>query len=52
MVAKALAKKAKKTGNFQGSYSRGSRRPTLVSRTNHSTIPPQNSIQDIQGAAP
>jgi len=29
---KALAKKAKNSGNFQGSYSRGSGRPTLAAQ--------------------
>ncbi|KAH0743175.1 hypothetical protein KY290_031168 [Solanum tuberosum] len=37
--AKALAKKAKNTGNFQGSYSRGSGRPTLAARPIQSTMP-------------
>ncbi|WMV13700.1 hypothetical protein MTR67_007085 [Solanum verrucosum] len=37
--AKALAKKAKNTGNFKSSYSRGSRRPTLVARPIQSAMP-------------
>uniref|UniRef100_M1DSX7 'chromo' domain containing protein n=1 Tax=Solanum tuberosum TaxID=4113 RepID=M1DSX7_SOLTU len=60
--AKVLAKKAKNSGNFQGSYSRSSGRPTLAARPiqsyisastgNYSGTPPQNLIQDSQGAAP
>lgn len=37
--AKALAKKAKNTSNFQGSYSRGSGRPTLAARPIQSARP-------------
>uniref|UniRef100_M1DDR0 'chromo' domain containing protein n=1 Tax=Solanum tuberosum TaxID=4113 RepID=M1DDR0_SOLTU len=60
--AKALAKKAKNSGNFQGSYSRDSGRPTPAARPiqsdmpastgNYSGTPPQNLIQDSQGATP
>ncbi|WMV14705.1 hypothetical protein MTR67_008090, partial [Solanum verrucosum] len=59
---KALAKKAKNSGNFQGSYSRGSGRPTLAAQPiksvipasigNYSGTPPQNLIQDSQGVVP
>ncbi|WMV32245.1 hypothetical protein MTR67_025630 [Solanum verrucosum] len=37
--AKVLANKAKSTGNFQGSYSRGSKRPTLAARPIQSIMP-------------
>ncbi|WMV33211.1 hypothetical protein MTR67_026596 [Solanum verrucosum] len=37
--AKALAKKAKNSGNFQGSYSKGSGRPTLAARPIQSAMP-------------
>ncbi|WMV08073.1 hypothetical protein MTR67_001458 [Solanum verrucosum] len=60
--AKALAKKPKSTGNFHGSYSRGSCRPTLAalpiqssfpaSTCSYSGTPQHNFIQDSQGAAP
>ena len=60
--AKALAKKAKNSGNVQRSYSRGSGRPTLPARPiqsamlastgNYSGTPPQNLIQESQGVAP
>lgn len=60
--AKALAKKSKNFGNFQGSYSRGSGRPTLAARPiqsamststgNYSGTLPQNLLQDSQGIAP
>uniref|UniRef100_M1DT60 'chromo' domain containing protein n=1 Tax=Solanum tuberosum TaxID=4113 RepID=M1DT60_SOLTU len=60
--AKALAKRAKNSGNFQGSYSKGAGRPTLASRPiqsvmpasidNYSGTPPHNLIPDSQGVAP
>uniref|UniRef100_M1DYL7 'chromo' domain containing protein n=1 Tax=Solanum tuberosum TaxID=4113 RepID=M1DYL7_SOLTU len=53
---KALANKAKNSGNFQGSYSRGSEVPALTARriqsampastSNYSRTPPHNFIQD------
>uniref|UniRef100_M1DHG0 'chromo' domain containing protein n=1 Tax=Solanum tuberosum TaxID=4113 RepID=M1DHG0_SOLTU len=58
--AKALAKRAKNSGNFQGSYSKGSRRQTLAAKPIKSNIPastdnylgtpPHNLIKDSQGA--
>lgn len=36
---KALTKKARNTGSFQGSYSRGSSRPTLTARPIQSPCP-------------
>ncbi|KAH0728169.1 hypothetical protein KY284_004034 [Solanum tuberosum] len=60
--AKALAKRAKNLGIFQGSYSKGLGRPTLAVRPiqsarptstgNYLGTPPHNLIQDSQGAAP
>ncbi|WMV49814.1 hypothetical protein MTR67_043199 [Solanum verrucosum] len=60
--AKALAKRAENSSNFQGSYSKGSRRLTLVAKPiqlamptfigNYSGTPTHNLIQDSQGAAP
>uniref|UniRef100_M1DVA5 'chromo' domain containing protein n=1 Tax=Solanum tuberosum TaxID=4113 RepID=M1DVA5_SOLTU len=57
--AKTLAKRAKNSSNFQGSYSKGSGRPTLASRPiqsampactgNYSGTPPHNLIQDNKG---
>ncbi|WMV14469.1 hypothetical protein MTR67_007854 [Solanum verrucosum] len=46
--AKALVKKAKNTGKFQDSYSRGSgiQSAMTVSTGNYSETPPQNLIQD------
>jgi len=54
--AKALAKRAKNSGNFQSSYSRESKRPTLAAKPiqsvmpastgNYSRTPPHNLIQD------
>uniref|UniRef100_M1D9J7 Uncharacterized protein n=1 Tax=Solanum tuberosum TaxID=4113 RepID=M1D9J7_SOLTU len=56
---KALAKKPKSTCNFQGSYSKGSGRPTFAARPiqfamssstgSYSGTPQQNFIQDNQG---
>uniref|UniRef100_M0ZWW8 'chromo' domain containing protein n=1 Tax=Solanum tuberosum TaxID=4113 RepID=M0ZWW8_SOLTU len=37
--AKVLAKRAKNSGNFQGSYSRGSGRPTLATKPIQSAMP-------------
>uniref|UniRef100_M1DRL5 'chromo' domain containing protein n=1 Tax=Solanum tuberosum TaxID=4113 RepID=M1DRL5_SOLTU len=59
--AKALAKRAKISGNFQGSYSRGSGRTTHVAKPIQSVMPvsignysrtPSHHFQDIQGVAP
>uniref|UniRef100_M1DSB7 'chromo' domain containing protein n=1 Tax=Solanum tuberosum TaxID=4113 RepID=M1DSB7_SOLTU len=60
--AKSLAKRVKNSGNFQGSYSRGSRRPTLAAKPIQSVMPTStgnysgtlshNLIQDSQGVAP
>uniref|UniRef100_M1DSW0 'chromo' domain containing protein n=1 Tax=Solanum tuberosum TaxID=4113 RepID=M1DSW0_SOLTU len=59
--AKALAKRAKNSGNFQGSYSRGSGRPSLVAKPIQSAMPastgnysrtPSYNFQDSQGVAP
>ncbi|WMV59252.1 hypothetical protein MTR67_052637 [Solanum verrucosum] len=60
--AKTLAKRAKNSGNFQGSYSRGSGKPMLAAKPiqfampastgNYSGTPPHNLIQDSQGDAP
>ncbi|KAH0741272.1 hypothetical protein KY290_034315 [Solanum tuberosum] len=46
--AKALAKKAKSSGNFQGSYSRGSGRPTLAARPIQSTMPASTGRGNVQ----
>uniref|UniRef100_M1DHC6 'chromo' domain containing protein n=1 Tax=Solanum tuberosum TaxID=4113 RepID=M1DHC6_SOLTU len=60
--AKELAKRAKNSDNFQGSYSRGSGRPMLAAKPiqsvmpastgNYSGTPPHNLIHDSQGVAP
>ncbi|WMV09159.1 hypothetical protein MTR67_002544 [Solanum verrucosum] len=60
--AKALAKTIKNSGNFQGSYSRGSGRPTIAanpiqsdmpaSKGNYLGTPPYNLIHDSQRVAP
>ncbi|KAH0657946.1 hypothetical protein KY289_026694 [Solanum tuberosum] len=59
---KVLVKKAKNSGNFQVSYSRGSKRPTLAARPiqcdmptstdNYSGTLPHNLIKNCQGVAP
>uniref|UniRef100_M1D8E8 Uncharacterized protein n=1 Tax=Solanum tuberosum TaxID=4113 RepID=M1D8E8_SOLTU len=59
--AKALAKRGKNSGNFQGSYYRGSGKPTLAAKPiesampasigNYSRTPSNNLIQDSQGVA-
>jgi len=60
--AKAWAKRTKNSGNFQGSYSKGSGRPKLAAKPIQSAMPastsnysgtlPHNLIQDSQGVAP
>ncbi|WMV59720.1 hypothetical protein MTR67_053105 [Solanum verrucosum] len=56
--AKALAKRANNSGKFQGSYSRGSRRPILAAKPIQSAMPastgnysgtPSYNYQDSQG---
>ncbi|KAH0773664.1 hypothetical protein KY290_010801 [Solanum tuberosum] len=60
--AKALAKRANNSANFQGSYSRVSGRPTLAAKPiqsampastgNYLRSPPYNLMQDSQGVTP
>uniref|UniRef100_M1DQX7 Uncharacterized protein n=1 Tax=Solanum tuberosum TaxID=4113 RepID=M1DQX7_SOLTU len=46
--AKALAKRDENSGKFQGSYSRGSRRPTLAARPIQSVMPASTISSQVE----